>query len=306
MNFESLEIGIEENVLKFLSKYEFQKHIEEAKVYFDTYVGEEITNDKMMIDFNTWLIYDYKMKDGSTFIEKYYEKKKEELSEEEKEFIQKKMKSFLSIYEIKESEGVLEDIFTKKEVYVYLGKNTEIKCKDLIFGRIIEIEKRTMFVGNTIYIPELFKNSIERNILFKYEEYKGKNQYATWEEFLKGNSLLLQKHVDIIADVTNETENEDAYNVWQSIYLISDVKTIKELLQKHQGVQLDFEEEGSYYLKYFDQEELVAEMVLEKNRLELECNSENDRIKMKKIIESVLGDLGKHYKDEIIGLEDIV
>ncbi|QZY56523.1 hypothetical protein [Crassaminicella profunda] len=309
MNFENLEMVIEENVLKFLLEDKFQRDIEEAKVYFDNCVGEEVTNDKMMIDFNSWLIYDYRMKDGAAFIEKYYESTKGELSQEERVFIEKRMQSYLSIYEVKElkeNKGLLKDIFAKTEILVNLGKFHEKQCKDLIFGRIIKIENEAMFIGNIMYIPALFQNSIERNVIFKYEEYKGKNQYATWKEFLKKNSLLIQKHVDVIADVTNETENEDAYNVWQSIYLIHDVKTIEGILQKHEGIQLDFEEEGSCYFKIFDKDELLAEMVLEKNRIELECNSENERIKVKKLIESILGDLAKHYKDEIIGLEDIV
>ncbi|QXM06221.1 hypothetical protein [Crassaminicella indica] len=309
MNYENLEMIIEENILKFLLDDEFRKDIEEAKAYFDRSIGEEGTNDKMMIDFNSWLIYDYIMKDGNTFIEKYHERMKGQLSQKESELIQRKINSYLSIYEIKElneDRGLLRDIFTKIDVFVNLEKFHKAQCKDLILGRMIEIKNRSKFVGNSIYIPAIFKNAIEKHILLKYEEYKGKNRYATWQEFLKKNSLLLQKYVDVITDVTKETDDKDEYNVLQSIYLIDDLKTIKEILQKHKEIQLDFEDDGSYYFKFFDKEGILAEIVLEKNRIELECNSEKDRIKVKKIIESILGDLAKHYKDEVVGLEDIL
>ncbi|QEK12388.1 hypothetical protein FQB35_08365 [Crassaminicella thermophila] len=304
MNLENLDMRIEENVLKFLLKHEFTKEIEEAKEYF----YNNLEKAQIMIDFNSWLIYDYKMKDGKSFIEKYYNATKNQLSDEEREWIKKKIESFISLYEvkeIKENKVKLKDIFTKTEFWVDMDCK-EINKKDLILGRMIEFLNEYKFIGDSIYIPAIFKNTIERNIIVQYEGYKEKNQYATLEKFLKNNSLLLQKYIAIIMDVTYETENEESYNVWQSTYLIKDLKNIKETLLRYKEIKLDIEEDGSYYFKLFSEGELLAEIVLENNKIELECTSEKDRIKAKKIIESILEDSVKYYKDEIVRLDDLV
>lgn len=309
MNFENLEIQIEEKLFDFLLQNKFKKDIEEARKYFNSNFGEVMVNDKLIIDFNAWLIYDYKMKDGKSFIEKYYEFMKNQLTKEEAEWIQKRIESYLSLYELKKiegNEGLLKDLFTKKEYWINLDQIEDMKNKELILARRMEISKQYKLIGDTIYIPEIFKNTIDRNMITQYEDFKEKNKYGTWEEFLRSNSLLLEKYIEIILDVTQETEDEEAYNVWQSVYIMNDIKEVKKRLLKHEYVQLDFEEDGSYYFKIFEEDTLLAEMVLKNNRIELECTSKIDRDHTKKLIESILGECIKHYKDEIISIDDII
>ncbi|TCO80073.1 hypothetical protein [Marinisporobacter balticus] len=309
MNLQNLEMKIEENVLNFLVKGKFNEDIEDAKEYFNRNFGEVMVNDKWIIDFNSWLIYDYKMKKGKTIIEKYHEFMEDQLSDEENEWIEKRIQSYLSLYELKrieENEGLLQDIFTKKEYWINLDQIQEMKSRDLILARRIKIAKQYKLIGNTIYVPEIFRNDIEKNILIQYEEYKYKSKYGSVEEFLKSNRLLLEKYIEIIIDVTQETEDEESYNVWQSIYIIHDIKEVKQKLLNHEAVQLDYEENVNCYFRLVSDNRLLAEIVLGNNRIELECTSESDRINTKKMIQSILGDLVKHYKDEVIGIESII
>ena len=76
---------------------------------------------------------------------------------------------------------------------------------------------------------------------------------------------------------------------------------------EHSEFKLDFEEDGVFYFKWYDEEDsLSAEIVLKPNFLEIECISEEDREKAKKNMEYLLGDFVKYYKDEIVGLYDIL
>lgn len=307
MDIQSLEMKIEEDVLAFLIQTKFKKDVERAeKNFYRTY--EEEINETVSVDFNAWLIYDYKMEEGQSFIQKYLEDTRTSLTDQEKEFIINRKKSFLSLYELKEirkDQGVLRDVFTKLDYIINLNQIKKINVGDLILSRIIEFSNEYKLVGGKLYIPSMFKITIEKNIFEEYERYKNTNKYGTWQKFLKENSILLQKYIGVIDNVMKQAQGEDEYNVWQSTYLINDHKKIEEVFLKDQRLKLDFKEDGLYYFKFL-YDGLAAEIVLEKNKLELECTSEHDRIEIKKEIELILGDLVRHYKDEIIKIDDII
>ncbi|WP_053957592.1 hypothetical protein [Inediibacterium massiliense] len=306
MDFYNLTMNIEEKVLKFLIEYE--EDVQMAKKEFDQLCKAMQNDENMLIDFNEWLIYDYKGIDGKTWIQKYYEQQKEDLTQEEKVFIQKRIDSYLSIYELKESKdhkGKFEDLFTKKYEYIDLQTIEDVQIKDLVLARIIKTSGHVYFY-RPIYIPPIFKKSIERNIITKYNEYKEKTSYGNWENFLKNNTLLLQEYLGVITQVLDQKEDEEEYKVWQSIYILKDEKKVIQQLKKNEMIQLDFEERDYTIFKLFDKDELLAEISIQKNKVEVECNSKGACIKAKKIIENILKEDIKHYKDEVLELDDLL
>ncbi|WZL74597.1 hypothetical protein QBE52_07865 [Clostridiaceae bacterium 35-E11] len=309
MDFKDLAIQTEENTLAFLSHPQFRDEIEYARKYFyDKLADANI--EEMTLDFNAWLMYDYKMKDHKTVFQKYFDTIKDNLSEKEIAYIQKQMASFLSLYQLKEikgNQGLFQDIFRKVEFWIELDDLEEMRVKDLVLTRIIQIVNKYQFFGEKICISAMFKSTIERNMLEQYEIYKAKNRYGTWENFLKDDSILLYKYIGIILDVTtHELEEESTYNVWQSIYLVKEAKIIKENLLKHKSIKLDFEENQMGYFKLFDERYILAEIVLTPHRMEVECTSEQERDRAKEMIQLILGDLVKYYGDEVITIDDIV
>ena len=311
MKLGDFQLEIEEKILEYILDNKFRHEIEEAKNSFYDQQKQGSINTPLNLDFNSWLIYDYKMEDGKTFFESYYINNHKYLSEQQERIMEKVIRSFASLYELKElkkNKGLFKDVFRKTESWISGNHLNQIAVKDLVFSRIIKVNDEFKFFGGKIYLPGFLRNSIERNIISHYEEYKSRNQYVSWDNFLDENRLLLYKYIGIAADVINHDveEDEEKYHVWQSAYLIKDARNVKDILLKHSFIQFDMEDSGSTYFKITEKGRHLAELVLSNNRCELECTSEKDREKAKKIFESVLNDLVVHYKDEVIGIDDII
>lgn len=311
MNFEDLELKIEDDALSFLSSPSFEEEIETARDYFYSFVGQGEMNSELHLDFNSWLMYDYKLKDGQSFLEKYYIVSLGALPKEEADFIHQLLDTYLSIYEVVEAQNgyvKIKDIFSK-EIYSVTHENIrDIQDKELVMGRIVGIGDQYWLAGNKQYIPGVFKITIERSMLEGFEDFKKKNRYTSWKSYLKGHSEVLHKHLGIIEELTiqNDKEGDDLYYVWQSVYLIQDTRNIKKVLLAHKEIMLDDEDRGTLYFKMMRNKRILCEMVLKNNRLELECTSEEDRNKAKEIIEMILGENGKHFRDEILTMDDLV
>ncbi|AOT68559.1 hypothetical protein [Geosporobacter ferrireducens] len=310
MNFDRFAASIEEDVLVFALQSNFHEEIERAKNKFYEIIGELDASHEIIVDFNSWLIYDYKDKNKASFIERYHKNTMEKFTEEENNFINQIKYAYLSLYEIRDRTGdqyQLRDIFTKKELQLTAAQLEDLRDGELILSRIVKADEGYWAVGNRSYIPVMFRNSIERNMINRYEEFIKANSYGTWEVFLKTHSLYLYKYVSIIQDVlVHEGENEEDYSVWQSIYLIKDGRNIKQILSEKKQINLDYEENGTLFFRIMTGEGILAEMVIKNNRMELECNSLQDRKEAKKLVESLLEDRITHYKDEKINLDDIL
>lgn len=310
MNFDRFAASIEEDVLVFALQSHFHEEIETAKNKFYEIIGDSDTGQEMIADFNSWIIYDYKRKDKTSFIEWYHENTMNKFTEEENNFIHQIKYAYLSLYEIRDRTGdqyQLRDIFTKKELSLPLTQLEDLRDGELILSRIVKVGERYWTVGNRGYIPAMFRNSIERNMINQYEEFIKANRYGTWEAFLKTHSLYLYKYVSIIQDVlVHERDNEEDYSVWQSIYLVKDSRNIKQVLAEKKQFYLDYEENGALFFRIMAGEGILAEMVIKNNRIELECNSLQDRKKAKKLVESLLENRIAHYKDEKICMDDIL
>ncbi|WP_129596064.1 hypothetical protein [Anaerophilus nitritogenes] len=308
MDLYNLTMNIEEKALKFLIECKLEEDIQRAKQEFDELCTAIQNDENMFVDFNEWLVYDYEERTGKKLIEKYYEQHKDDITKEEKIFIQKRIDSYLSIYELKESKGnkgKFEDLFTKKYEYIDLQNIEDLQIKDLVLARVIKISGNVYFY-RPVYIPPIFKKSIERNIVIKYNEYKEKTPYANWGNFLKNNTILLQEYLGVITQVLDQKEDEEEYKIWQSTYLIKDEKKIIQKLKNNEMIQLDFEERDYVIFKLLDENELLAEISIQKNKIEVECNSKEECLKSKKIIEDILKQEIKYYKDEVLELDDLL
>ncbi len=306
MTIDNTQFEIEEKILEYIiQNNHFDTDIQEAKKVFYT-DGENLAH----MDFNLWLIYDYKKNNGKTFIQEFYLDKKNQMTHMENDILKKLIDTYPSIFEFKElrnEKGLFKDIFTRKEYLVYEKELNTLKFGDLVFSEVIEINGDYKFFGNKIYLPGVFKTPIERNIISHFEKYNIHKQFGSWSDFLDNNRLLLYKYIGAIMMVENkqQQEEDDKYNVWQSLYLFEDFNEVKEKLKNYSFMILEEENKNIYY-KMIDEEKILAEFILTSKRGELECSSDKDREHAKSIMESKLGHLFTHYKDEIISLNDII
>lgn len=309
MDLQRIIERIEEGVLVFLMKPSLQGEIEQAKTEFYEILEEMDNSSKVIADFNIWLIYDYRGKQGKSFLEQYYHEAAGELSGEEIMLIKKMMETYISLYEIRQigkADTVIRDIFTRKEIQLPSNRMVNTKQDVLLLTRVIELEDGFWTMPCQSYVPILFRHMIERNMLERFEEYKKSNLFSSWEKFLKEHSLYLYKYISLIEDLLTKENMDEDYTVWQSCYLIKDSRNIKQLLSKHEGVKLEYEEEGELCFHIMKQRKILGEMVIKNNRLELECTSLQERKKLKEILETILGERIQHYKDEKVKMEDIL
>ncbi|HHY90031.1 MAG TPA: hypothetical protein GX503_00050 [Clostridiales bacterium] len=312
-DIKKLENQIEEEVLAFALQPRFEKEIQKAKECFYKEKSDIGSSAEMYADFNSWLIYDYRLENGKTIFEEYLEVHQDQFTQEEKDFALQQCSSYLSIYELKEVESgqaLLQDIFTRDKLNIQIQSAdiNAMEIGDLVLARSIYFNGQAQLIDVKGVIPGFFKNAIEKSFIPKYEEYKNKERYGNWNHFLKQNSLLLMKHIEIVMRLVEEEQEDDGrYDVWQSVYFVKYFQKVREIFMEHSEFKLDFEEDGVFYFKWYDEEDsLSAEIVLKPNFLEIECISEEDREKAKKNMEYLLGDFVKYYKDEIVGLYDIL
>ncbi|PAB58956.1 hypothetical protein [Anaeromicrobium sediminis] len=299
---------VEEKLFKFISGEKYKEHMEKSKKLFYEEISKNNVSDSFIMNFTDWILHNYKLENKKNFIEEFLENDKS-LNDKEIDYLKSKLNSYLSIYELislKDNVGTFKDIFTNEEISIRID-DEEFKVRDLIFVRIMNLEGEKIICSDTIYIPSMFKTVIEKNIKTYYDEYKSKREFSDMVDFLRNHPMVLYKHVSIVEDVLEkEMEKNEDYDVWQSVYLFQDGKKLMDEIDKSEKFVIDFcdEEEVSYNL--MEENEVLAKILIEKNKLEVECNSQVMRDEVKKIIESTLGKLVHHYKDEIVKFEDLI
>ncbi|MCT4593354.1 MAG: hypothetical protein N4A57_03655 [Anaeromicrobium sp.] len=299
---------VEEKLFKFISEEKYKEHMEKSKKLFYEEISKNNVSDSFIMNFTDWILHNYKLDNKKNFIEEFLENHKS-LNEKEIGYLESKLNSYLSIYELvslKEKVGTFKDIFTNEEISINIDEE-EFKVRDLIFVRIMDLEGEKIPCSDTIYIPSMFKTVIEKNIKTYYDEYKSKREFSDMVDFLRNHPMVLYKHVSIVEDVLEkEMEKSEDYDVWQSVYLFQDRKKLMDEIDKSEKFVIDFcdEEEVSYNL--MEENEVLAKILIESNKLEVECNSQVMRDEVKKIIQSTLGKSVHHYKDEIVKFEDLI
>ena len=307
--FKALENQLVNDVLYFALGPQYSDHVDRAKDLYEKILKESnyFYDEK---NFVSWLLWDYKLENGNNFFQEYIKIKGNKLTKEEIKIIEEISNTYLSIYENTLADGhrKLIDIFSKKEIIVKEEKEMR-SLKDLIIGRIVNYHGENYMLDDYLTLNQRFQNGIEKTFREKFEDYRNKNKFCTIEEFLKDNSILLYSFAHIIEDISKkQMESDVEYNVFQSNYVVLDYKGIYDSLMKAPDIELDYEDRGILYFIMYkkDRERVLSEIVLLKNKLELECISSRDNEDAKRVIERLLNTLIKHVSDEILTMDDIL
>lgn len=308
---KSLEEKLINKVLYFALSDKYKQEIERAKEIFKNINGEEIFSLKES-HFIPWLLWDFKLLNGNSFFEEYI--KSEVLVENEQDiiFLNSLTNTQLSVYEIQEKNTdflKLNNIFLNKEILVKdTLKLNILDINTLLLTRIYNYEDVNYIIDDYIIIDKMFKSVIEKGFYEKYEEYKEKYGFVSKEKFIENNSSLIYNFASIIEELTQkQLQNQDEFLVYQSTYIVINFVHVKNGLLSYRNTELDYEEAGNSYMRiYDDSEKILCEIVLNKNKLELECVTETDKEKARKIVEDLVGKFIKHLEDEIFYMEDIL
>lgn len=154
-------------------------------------------DEKSSLAFNIWLSVDYIDKDGKNFVEKMLEDKSISLTNVERQILQEKAKSFVSLYEIISFENhfvVLKDILDNREYHV-LEPNIHnlIETGEFLFTRIGNVLDNNIFMGDINYVPSLVKDYFLEELLIDYNLIRKDQKNLSMVEYLKRYSLNLYK-----------------------------------------------------------------------------------------------------------------
>lgn len=307
--FKSQENELIDKVLYFAMSPNYSADLKRAK---ETFTQKYSENNYLFEEksFASWLMWNYKLDNNRNFFEEYIEIYGSVLREEQSKILVAISNTYVSIYEsiLTNQKRKLKDIFTNKEFLIEEDKE-KININEIIIGRIVSYNGLNYILDDHNTLDRRFQNGVEKIFHEKYEEYKNKGKSCTKHQFIQDNPILLYNFANIIEDLArNQIEYDVEYNVIQSTYAVLDNKKIHDCLSNSKEIEFDYKEKDVSCFIMYDQSKkrVLSEIILYKDKLELECNSETDKAKSKKILEQLTGGLIKHVNDQMLTIDDIL
>ncbi len=154
-------------------------------------------DDSNWIKFNTWLSIDYINEDGKTFIEKFLDSSSKALSKLEREVLQERSKSFISLFEVKDIKDeylIVQDILQNKEFSILeININNFLNQGDFIFARIGKIIEEYTFIEDVSFLPPSVKPLFVEQFLVDYNKRRINQPNLLIKDYLKRYSLEIIK-----------------------------------------------------------------------------------------------------------------
>lgn len=191
-----LEIDTTNKLLEYMhSNVDFEKILSDFNLDI-----AYIQNEKNTLALNLWLSLDYIGEDGMTIVNKFLSEESDYLTDTEKDILNVKSKSHVSLYEILDFDDnlvILRDILLNKE-YRVLEPNIHnvIKSGEYLFTRIGNVMDNTIFMGDINYVPSPVKEIFLENLLIDYNMIRKNHANLTIDEYLKDYSLNLYNIYD--------------------------------------------------------------------------------------------------------------
>jgi hypothetical protein len=172
------------------------------------------------ITFNVWFSLDYIVDKGKNFTELFLEDCKDKLTENEKEILKERNKTYISLYEVEEIKGknlVLTDIFTQERKTVYQEKIADMGIyNSIIVGRIGNVLGYNKLIGIIHFISIINKEYLYNTILYDYEVEKNNNpDIRDIKDYLRKfsnrvyyflNNALDEKNEDQLMSIKSENQ----------------------------------------------------------------------------------------------------
>ena len=257
-------------------------------------------NQQQFVD---WVLFDYKLKGKGTYCEAYLQENNDRLSNDQKAYLNECNSEYFGIYEItklKGKEAIIKDVFTGVKATIDVTPLEEdIALYSLVLARISK--KLNRIIGsNAIILPYHFKTILTGQIIEIFQTIKEREQYLTYETFLKKNTPRVLAIVERLLGYRNE---EGDVTVYQSTYRIADSKKLKGQLADLVYIKYDSQDDLYHFMS---DNEIIAELVVNKDILEVECNTQVDRRIVKDLLAELLGDTLQFIKDETLTIDDII
>ncbi len=205
LNYKKI-MDIQENATKKLLKYISQYIKNETEIDTIEFHYPNFDQDRTAIAFNVWVSLDYRTKEGKYFIEHLLEENPQSLTSLEKEILEERNKSHISLFEVVEIKNnymYVEDLLCR-EIHKILEPelSTLVNTSDLIFGRIAKVIDFKKFIGDVNFLPSFAKEMFIEEALFDYNIIRRREPNLNMEEYLrKYSSNIYRIYTDCIYEL---------------------------------------------------------------------------------------------------------
>lgn len=248
--------------------------------------------------FENYLLYDYKV-DGQSFAALFAA-----ADRPYSDFFKAVNHYYFSGFEVMRHDAhvFLKDVFTKRD-FVLLNPEV-LEGESFLVGRVFGFADGYVLAPDfEIYAKETME-AFKRAIL---ERHATERQNEALETFIERNALLMMRYLDVLETIMEaEQSDEETYLVHQSTYLHQNTEKIKEALQASPDCELALDEPEDLIFRLMYEGDIIAEIVLMKNKAVLECVEETALSQSRKWFEALLGDLVVHFADEVLTLDDLL
>lgn len=297
---------LKEKILYVVLEKKNEDFVEKAR---DKFLLEH--DDDTAKGFTSWLIHDFVSegksavdlykKASTTSIDKY--KKKDEDSKDYLEIISN---SLYSVFEIVKTENnkILKDIITKRD-YLLVDED-DLFNNSIIVGRVYFDDGKAILSEEYTTYSESFKAVFRKGILEKYNDYIKVSGIIDLEDFVKENSSIFYKFVDVVEETDLAVNfDEEEYSVYQAIYAFKERSKIIEILDRiENSSKEEYDETESVYIIKLN--EISCELLVLTEKLELECLNRSQLEIFKEKLENILGDYIVHVRDEILTMDELI
>lgn len=196
-----LEIDVTNKLLTYMhSKVDIIDVLDKLDIDLDLY------DERNNLAFNIWLSVDYIDEDGKSFIDKLLIDKSQYLTKLEREVLQEKSSSFVSLFEILSFEDktvLLKDILNDIEYEVLEPSiHNVIEAGEFLFTRIGNVLGNFVFMGDINYVPSSVKDRFLEELLVDFNLIRKDNPNLSMIDYLKNYALnLYQIYNDSLIDI---------------------------------------------------------------------------------------------------------
>ena len=283
-----------EDLLFFSMEPRFAQIIGQAD---HSYRGEESAEVHPGL-FEDYLLYEYRH-NGLTFADLYSREDRPYSA-----FFEAIVQSYFCGFEVMRYENhvFLKDVFTKRDFSLF---NPEaVEGVNFLVGRLIVFDGGHLLAPNFESCPKESMEAFKRAILERHTQ-----EHATegLEAFLSKNAHLMMRYLDILDTILEETySEEETLFVHQATYLHQSLEGIKTTLDAARDCEQTLDEPEDLIYKLMAGGDILSEIVLMKNKVVLECVTEEALTAAKGWFEALLGERIVHFADEVLSMEALL
>jgi tetratricopeptide (TPR) repeat protein len=248
------ELELRDRLLSFSGKKRYKEEFKKAySLFWRKPFREPLVLDENKMEeydlFGDWFIHDFRLENGLTIVEEFYQAPDENFSSEERSLLRYEIDSFSSIYEVisvtPEVGLRLKDLMTEEQLDILEVKGSRTLAKwDVVFARVIRMGLINKFSGVISLIPRKEKDGFLSSVKETWEKFKTETGKWDWSTFAKLNAHVIRHILEDQPRVEPIFVTEEYHRILsaKAVFEVKDFDTIRHRLNQEFDFMLDKKE----------------------------------------------------------------